>query len=68
MQLYIIPYYHRLEMLHLKQTYKSKLRSEVVLLTPTCEENHYILPKGTVFHVHLLDSETIIIILNMCIL
>ena len=63
MQLHIMPEYHRLEMLCLKQTHKIRLRSQVVLLTHVCEEN-YILPKGTVFCVHVLDSESIIIILN----
>lgn len=51
-------------MLHLKQTHEIRLRSKVVLLTQVCEE-HYTCPKGTVFFVHQLDSETIIITLNV---
>ena len=54
-----MPEYNRLEMLRFKQTYEITLRSQVVVLTQVYEED-YILPKGTVFYVRVLDSETII--------
>ena len=54
-----MPEYNRLEMLRFKQTYEVTLRSQVVVLTQVYEED-YILPKGTVFYVRVLDSEAII--------